>query len=218
MAMTSAAIVDPAAVLLHTGPLGRAGGAVVIDGLPRGNTWDLLVDEAHGQFEHASRQDALCCDQGQPRARTPRRAMGSAPGGPVQDAFYRDPDLAEYISNFVGVQVVPSGGQGSFSYYSRPGDFLDLHLDVFACDIALITVLHDDSDPVQVGGSLAVYRERADESLESIRSSPDHGFTLTKPPAGCSVLLLGGVIPHRLLPMPAHGTRIVSPLCFRAVF
>jgi hypothetical protein len=51
--------------------------------------------------------------------------------------------------------------------------------------------------------------------LEALRAD-DRGGVHTRLAPGHSLGLLGGVIPHRLLPMKPGHTRIVAPLCYQA--
>lgn len=207
---------DPTAVLLSSGPLGRAGGVIVFGGMPPSPVFEALVQEAYEAYKDSARLLGDQSHTGPARSRMPRRALSSSPGGPVQDTFYADPWLQAFVTGQAGVPVTPSGNRGSYSYYERPGDYLDLHLDVYDCDVTLITVLHDDTDPYDTSGGVAVYRDSVGQPLESIRANPDRGMTVVKPTPGQSLLILGGLVPHRVLPFGTSGCRIVSPLCFQA--
>ena len=109
-----------------------------------------------------------------------------------------------------------TGGRGSYSYYTRPGDHLDLHVDVQRCDVTLITVLQDSTPRDEQGGALATWSNHIGAPLHSIRESAAPPTATIKVPRGSSVVLLGGILPHAVLPIGASGTRVISPLCFAA--
>ena len=134
----------------------------------------------------------------------------------MQDELYASPGLSAVLSEQCGAPIVPSGNRGSYSYYVQPGDFLDTHLDVDTCDVTLITVLYDDIDLDDVAGALAVYAGRFSASLSSIRAAPDEGVGFVKARPGQSIVILGGLVPHRLVPLGAAGQRVISALCFEA--
>ncbi len=201
---------------LLTGPLGQAGGACVVDGLPDAATVHALLREAHHAYPAASRQVLMSGDRATGRGGTPERALRTAGGGSVQDALYAAPGLHASLSDLCGATVGPSGGRGSYSYYVEAGDFLGLHLDVETCDVTLITVLSDDTDPCGPGGGLAIYPHRFGAALDPIRRRPEDGVQLLRARPGQSVVLLGGLVPHCVAPLPDTGQRIISALCFTA--
>jgi hypothetical protein len=164
--------VDPLLALL-AGPLARAGGAAVYDGLPPPGTCAALAAEAWDAYPASDRQDLDTGDGEEGRGGTPARALRTAPGGPSQDAFYADPLLHALLGEQCGAHVVPSGNRGSFSYYVQPGDFLDLHLDIDTCDVTLITVLYDDIDPDEPAGALAVHPGAYGVPLSAVRERRD---------------------------------------------
>jgi len=211
---------DPTVVLMSTGALGAAGGVAVVGGMPGSPWFEALAREAFEMQVYAERVRGKSVSEGRPRSRLPGRALASSPGGPVQDAFYADPGLCQFISEQVGISVVPSGNRGSYTYYAEPGDHLDLHVDVDGCDVTLITVLHDSTDVSRSDAGVAVYRSAIGQPLESIDIRGDHGTgheaAVVKARAGDSILILGGLVPHRVLPLGSSGIRVISPLCFRA--
>ena len=209
-------MIDPVRAL-SGGPLGAAGGVAVLDSVPDPATCQALVVEAHGAYPASSRQECDDGDGADGRGGVPRRALQTAGGGPVQDALYASPFLHAFLSAHCGTPIEPSGNRGSYSYYVRPGDFLDTHLDIDTCDVTLITVLHDNTDPRERAGGLAVYPGRFGAPLSSIRTDPEAGVAIVKARPGQSVLILGGLVPHRLEPLGPSGQRIISALCFRAV-
>jgi hypothetical protein len=98
----------------------------------------------------------------------------------------------------------------------QPGDFLDTHLDVNTCDVTLITVLYDDIDPTATAGALAVYPGALGAPLGTIRAAPEHGLVFVKARSGQSIVILGGLVPHRVVPLGDRGQRVISALCFQA--
>jgi hypothetical protein len=205
-------------VLLRTGPLGTSGGVALCGGMPDPVTWAALRDEAVEARPAATRHDGGADATGADRDRTPSRSLASAPGGPVQDVFYASPALAAYVAAQVGVPVTPSGRRGSYSYYERPGDHLALHVDVHGCDVTLVTVLHDDTGRSDPGGAVLAYRTAVGVPLDEIAAGRWRGSgDVVKAQPGQSILLLGGLVPHRVLPLTGPGSRVVAPLCFTAV-
>jgi hypothetical protein len=174
------------------------------------------MQEAQAAYAESTRQENTDGDGAEGRGGMPPRALQSAGGGGVQDALYAAPGLHALLSAHCGARIVPSGNRGSYSYYVQPGDFLDTHLDVDTCDVTLITVLHDDTDPRDRAGGLAVYPGMLGAPLSEIRAAPERGMALIKARPGQSILLLGGLLPHRVEPLGAAGQRVISALCFRA--
>ena len=207
---------DPALTALHAGPLGQAGGVTVLDGVPDPGTCGALLSEAYAAYPGSTRQERTDGDAGEGRGGMPPRALQSTGGGAVQDALYAAPGLHALLSAHCGARIVPSGNRGSYSYYVQPGDFLDTHLDIDTCDVTLITVLHDDTDPRGRAGGLAVYPGMLGARLSTIRAAPEQGMALIKARPGQSILLLGGLVPHRVEPLGPSGQRVISALCFRA--
>ena len=201
-----------ASTLLH----GGLGFAVFAD-LPDAWTLARLLDEAQEAYRQAARQELGEDDAADGRGGTPRRRLLTAGAGAVQDEMYRAPWLAEALSSAAGVRLVPSGGRGSYSYYARPGDHLGLHRDIETCDLATITVLHDNSSPADQGGALLLYPGRTSEPLSAIRRRPQVGAYVVKVMPGQTIAMWGGVVPHAVLPVVSGQVRIVSVLCFQAV-
>jgi hypothetical protein len=208
-------VIDPVRALCG-GPLGMAGGVAVIDAVPDAGTVNALALEAHRAYPESSRQECPDGDDADGRGGVPRRALQTAGGGDVQDALYASPWLREFLGAQCGTPIEPSGNRGSYSYYVQPGDFLDTHLDIDTCDVTLITVLQDDTDPRDPAGGLAVYPGRFGAPLREIRAAPDAGVALVKARPGQSILILGGLVPHRVEPLGPVGQRIISALCFQA--
>lgn len=191
-------------------------GFAIVDTIPDAVTFAAMRAEAWTAYGSADRQECETDDGEELRGGMPRRRLFSAGAGPVQDRFYHDPRLAQSLSDFCGLTVTRSGSRGSYSYYASDGDCLDLHRDVETCDVTLITCLHDTSDPQSPSGALVVYPDRLTEPLSEIRARPDDGAVILKLMAGQSIVLLGGVVPHRVLPVVAGQARVISALCFLA--
>ena len=147
----------------------------------------------------------------------PARYMESAPGGPRLRAFYYAPPLLALLRRLTTLDWTPSGDHAAFSYYLRPGHHLDLHRDIDACDLAVITCIHEAGAPAGgVAGALCLWPGRTGERLAAIRAHPSEGRVVVRLRPGESVVLLGGLIPHRLEPVAEGHVRVVAPLCFRA--
>ena len=175
-----------------------------------------LCAEAQAHYPTAERQvcDVLSGDDWDWRGGVPPRQLSSAGGGPAQDAYYHSPELSAFLSELCGGPIRPSGGRGSYSYYVAPGDHLGLHLDIVTCDVTVISVL-SDSCPDE-GGSLAVLRNAVGVPLSQLRRSHRSDEEVVKAPAGTMIVILGGLVPHRVLPITSQGQRVISALCFQA--
>ena len=212
MALTAVASVERA---LSAGPLASGGGVTVLDGFPSPAMVAALRREALAQGGVAGRQCGVTRVVDEGRGDVPGRALGSGPGGEVQDAFYAAPELHAMLAGLCGTAVRPTGDRGSYSYYTRPGDHLDLHVDVVSCDVTLITVLHDSTPELDPGGALVAFPTLFGASLGVARAHTGEPTVLKAPP-GASVVILGGLVPHRIHPLTT-GTRVISVLCFEAV-
>jgi hypothetical protein len=82
------------------------------------------------------------------------------------------------------------------------------------CDIAVVTVLRDDSSPLTISGALVLYPTRWNEPLSAIRRRPESGAVTVKLSPGQSAVLCGGLVPHALLTVARGQRRIVSTLCY----
>lgn len=197
-------------------PLVAYGGFGVYAGLPDAAVCGQLLSEALQAYPHATPQESWTADEEEVRGGTPPRRFLSSSAGAVQDAMYESPVMHGMLSEICGLRIVPSGNRGSYSYYARPGDFLEVHRDIETCDVALITALHDNSPPEDAGGALMLYPGRIGEPLSAIRARPHDGYSLVKLAPGQSIVLFGGIVPHRVLPVAAGQVRIISVLCFKA--
>jgi hypothetical protein len=200
---------------LLRGRLGAAGGVTVVPGVPDANIVVALALEATSNYVSATRQVCVRSDGAEGRGGVPRRALTSAGGGPVQDALYASPMLNGLLSSLCGARVLPSGNRGSYSYYVEPGDFLDVHLDIPTCDVTLITVLDDKAPGGESGGALEAFPLAVGAPLSMIREHGYPGGRVVKAEPGQSIVILGGLVPHRVLALKAGGQRVISALCFK---
>lgn len=146
----------------------------------------------------------------------PARFLEWAPAGPRLRAFYAAPPLARFLGGITGLDWTPSGEQPSFSYYRRSGHHLGLHRDIDACDLAVISCIHEAGAPASgLAGALCLWPDRADEKLADIRHEPERGRVAVRLSPGESIVLLGGIVPHELVAVQDGHVRIVAPLCFR---
>ena len=181
--------------------------------IPPAQRFELLA-EALDCWEHAQETCMLHSDGEEIRGGEPARRFLTAAGGANQTALYRSAEVAATLSKTAGVQVVPTGAGGTFTYYARPGDFLTIHRDIVTCDLAVITCLHDAAESGS-GGKLCFYPDRLTERLSVIRAAPLRGARTLRLETGHNVILFGGVVPHCVLPVAAGQVRIVSVLCYR---
>jgi len=208
-------VLPPLPAPIARSPLMRKGGVEVLDGLLAGGLLRQLQLEAMACWPRAARQDVGEEDPKERGGMPPRRFF-TAGGGPVQKAMYDAVWMHRTLESVVGVPVETTGSQGTYSYYVEPGDYLDLHRDIVTCDIAAISLLFNDGAMAGEAGSLCIYPKRCREPLASIRKDIDRDAYLVQPEVGQTVVLMGGVVPHRVLPVPPEQRRIISVLCYRA--
>ena len=196
-------------------PLLRRGGYAVMDGLIDETTRRAFLEEAARCYPAARESAVAVSEPVEGRGGNPARRFLSAPGGPLQDAFFQATWLRATLWELVGLPVEPSSQRGTFTYYVRPGDHLALHRDVETCDLAVVTCLHDSLGPSAAGGTLRLYPSRWVELLAAIRASPEQGAVGIRLRPGQTIAMLGGIVPHDVLPVAADHQRIVSVLCYR---
>lgn len=192
------------------------GGAFVTRSLLDTATVARLADEAAAERRAADFQETLVDDLADHRGGQPARRLWSAQGGQFQDTVYAAAEVARKLSRVTGRAVTPAGNRGSFSFYEG-GHFLGLHRDIPTCDLSVITVLSDDSDRDDPAGGLLIYPDRCDEPLSAIREAPRLGARVLKAGPGDTIVIAGGEVAHRILPMAPDTTRVISVLCFRVV-
>jgi len=145
----------------------------------------------------------------------PDRWLESAPGGPGLQAFAASEGVLDTLVRATGVPW-ELAGPGSWSYYRREGHHLGLHRDLEVCDLAVITCVVDEGAGDTDAGVLRVWPTRPRDSLEEIRRDPFGAHDVRLHP-GETLLLLGGLVAHRVLPLARGQIRIVAPLCYQAV-
>ncbi|MBA3245138.1 MAG: hypothetical protein H0T61_08175 [Actinobacteria bacterium] len=196
--------------------LGRRG-AVLANLLDRDGL-EALRQDAVARHRSAAEMRALEPDEEIWRGGSPDRWLESAPGGEALQAFYHSPRVLDLLQRLTGMEWTQSGLAGTYSYYRRPGHHLGLHRDIDECDLAVITCVHDSSESrAETGGALCLYPERVEDPLPELRARPDDGAAYVRLEPGQSVVLLGGRVPHRVLPVGEEHVRIVAPLCYRAL-
>lgn len=200
---------------IRRSPLMRRGGFDVFAGLLQPDYLDAMQAEAVAAYDASTISDVPESVDGEERGGSPARRFASGTGGPVQEAFYRAGWIAEFLSDLAGARVKPTGNQATFSYYVSPGDHIDVHRDIETCDLAVITCLLD-SAPGRMSGSLCVYADRIREPVRTIRVSRDRGFARVHLTPGQTIVLLGGIVPHRLDPVSEGQQRVVSVMCYSA--
>lgn len=192
-------------------PLIAAGGALVARSLISDAWFDALQREGLAARSMAREQRKGETGTRGGQGDNPARHLASAPGGPVQAAIYADASLRSELSRLAGHRLRPTGGQGSFSYYDRPGHFLGLHRDIRRCDLTLLICLHrvEGTEP---SGALRLYPKALAVPLSRIAA--DAPFRDIRMQPGDAVLLLGGCIPHEVMPAAPGFDRAVSVLCY----
>jgi hypothetical protein len=152
------------------------------------------------------------------RGGSPDRWLESAAGGDHLQAFYHSPRTLALLHQLTGLAWTQSGAAGTYSYYRRAGHHLGVHRDVDECDLAVITCVHDSAGGgAGRAGALCLFPERTAETLEELRARPDDGAVYVRLEPGQSLVLLGGIVPHRVLPVGERHARIVAPLCYRPI-
>jgi len=175
---------------------------------------DLRLESA-GALRGARLCFAASSDGTEGRGGNPARCYLQASGGQAQDVLYLAAEVAGWLTELCGAPVTPTGERGTYSYYVRQGDYLALHRDVEACDVAVITCVYESA--LNAGGVLCVYPDRIHEPLSAIRAAPERGMVPVPLRPGQTVVMLGGIVPHHVLPMAQGQVRIVSVLCYRAL-
>jgi hypothetical protein len=194
-----------------------SGGFRLYASFPDPAPFSALLSEALSLYPTATSQENWDVDHEELRGGKPRRKLLSTGAGPVQDALYAQTSLHQWLSAECRLTIVPSGNRGSYSYYVRDGDFLDLHRDIETCDVTMITVLHDNSLPIDSAGALVIYPGHIGKPLSAVRERPHEGASVVKVAAGQTIIMFGGVVPHRVLPVAQGQVRIISVLCFQAL-
>lgn len=204
------------AVVLES-DLMKRGGFEVFEGLISTTITNEMLSEALALLPEAVDCEVEISDDEEVRGGAPRRRFANGRGGPLQQAFNTAPWLLDFLRGLTNPSLIYTGEVGTYSYYLRAGDHLDIHRDIVTCDVAVITCLYDNSSVGHGGGQLCLYPERYMEPLSVIRATPAKGATPVRLGVGQTIVMYGGIVPHALLPLAEGQTRIVSVLCFKAV-
>jgi hypothetical protein len=194
---------------LASSHLVRSGGVVrrrVLDPV----SLQTLADDAlaaHAHAEEARVEDT----RGRARG-DPDRWLESATAGDALDRFTRSEELLSVLREETGVAWVPAG-PGTWSYYRRAGHHLGLHRDIAVCDLAVITCVVDEGGTGD-SGLLRTWPGRVRDPLDAVRRDP-RGHVDVRARAGDTILLLGGLVAHQVLPLADGHLRVVAPVCYQ---
>ena len=207
--------------IIGQSPLYQRGGFVLLEKLLEPKNLAALQREALTLGRNAQENKVLESDHKAfeinfGRGGSPARKFLSTQGDTVQDTFYHSSTLTHMLETLSGTTVKPTGSRGTFSYYAREGDFLALHRDILTCDLTLITCLFDHTRGAsnQLGGALRLYPSYNLKPLSSIPTQNLQNAVDLQLQIGQSLALLGGIVPHELLPTNPGQVRVVSVLCF----
>jgi hypothetical protein len=201
--------------ILHS-PLMKRGCFDIFSGIADEFIKTSLLAEAIVQQKLGTESLVTNLDTEEIRGGAPQRKLLTSPGGEFQRSLYHSDWLIDFLRQLTTRTLFPTGHYGTFSYYYRPGDFLDIHRDIVACDVAVITCLANQQSDNKPGGQLCLYPSRTGELLSAIRSTPQHGAQRISIDEGQTLVMYGGIVPHSLLPVAENQTRIVSVLCYQA--
>ena len=204
----------PLAPALLDSELMKRGGCLFIEDLLPPNLLTALCAEANERQDEARHTIWPGSLQVDWRGGDPARSYAGATGGPTQTSIFASPDLAKYLSDICGLNL-KIAGVGSFSYY-EPGDFLALHRDIVHCDITLLTCLRDTASGTSDRRGLRIYPSYARMPLTQLRSEEAPAHIDLHLDRGQTAVLLGGIVPHEVLPMTEHQHRTVSVVCMTA--
>ena len=203
--------------LIRASPLMRGGGFDIFAGLADEFIKAELLAEAYRQRKVMTESFITSEGAAEIRGGAPRRKFLSSAGGEFQRRFYQSDWLINFLRSLTTPFLKPTGEYGTFSYYARKGDFLEIHRDIKACDVAVITCLENSFGTDKTGGKLCLYPTRTGELLSEIRRAPDKDAQKIFLEEGQTLVMYGGIVPHALLPVAANQTRIVSVLCYEAL-
>jgi hypothetical protein len=208
--MNNAKLASGTTRCLASSPLLRLGGATVVDCLGPADV-ALLCSEAaalRSQAKAAQRMTSNDSVRGDPD-----RFLDHIVGGPLLHALYGSEGLKAILRDLTNVAWESLGADASYSLYGT-GQFLGPHRDIVGCDLTMIVVLHDDTPG---GHPLWTWPTRATQDISAIRINPDLGRRAIVGHPGQAIVVVGSVVPHQLPPLPPGSTRLVAPLCFRAL-
>lgn len=186
---------------------------MVVDNLFPNTTIRNLRDEAFERSGQAQEQRQEQHDISGYRTGNPARWLRSAGGGSIQFEVYQSPAMAENLSYICGRPIKPTGGRGTYSYYDKKGHFLGLHRDINTCDVTLITCLHRKHS-LSESGALRLYYKSFAQNLPEIITGRQTPYVDVHPEEEQSIILLGGWVPHEVLPADDGYERYISVLCY----
>jgi hypothetical protein len=193
----------------------KKGGCAICNRFPSAAVCARLLAESRLCLIKAVATAVATSDQEEMRGGNPARRFVSAGGGEEQAAFYHNPETARFLAHISTCRVRPTGEQGTYTYYARPGDHLALHRDIETCDMAVVTCLLECHCKGSTGGVTRFYPARQHELLSQIRATPDVGAVNVRLQVGHTMVMFGGLVPHLIEPLGLGELRIVSILCFR---
>jgi hypothetical protein len=200
--------------IVSRSPLMQKGGFEVFEGFVDRRSRQIMLKEAIAAAASAVISDVPESDGEQVRGGSPARRFSSASGGPAQEALYHSSEVIEFLRSITASSLSPTGGLGTYTYYSRPGDYLAIHRDIVSCDVAVITCLHDKKDAAE-GGGMCLYPSRLLDALADIRATPETGAFRLRLLPGQTIVMFGGIVPHQIFPVASGQARVVSVLCYR---
>ncbi len=190
------------------------GGWTTLEGAIPAAACERLRQEAQALYPEGERTDSSEPDPAQERGGNPPRGFTSVVAGPEQGALYHSAELAARVAEIVGAPVAPSAEVGTYSFYERAGDHLGVHRDLEGCDVTVATCLNDTGEPGWECGAVCLWPGRHGQPLAAVRLAPDQGQVLVRLGVGESVVLLGGHVPHAILPVAEGQELLLSLLCF----
>jgi hypothetical protein len=188
----------------------RAGGVAVVRLLSELALNELRAEalDCHSSAGSEARVEAAHDEQ----RGNPDRWIETAVGGPALQRFMYDPCTLATVGALVGVPCRPLAGTGTYSFYRRDGHFLGLHRDITYCDVAAITCV--DVRGNGTGGDLEVFPSLAAVALSESRRRLSDSGRLVALASGDTAVVLGSVVPHRVVPISGDRVRIVAPICY----
>lgn len=193
--------------------MGR-GGYDVLTGVLDEHILTMLLGEAMETLADARETSVPFSDEEEVRGGNPARKFLNSAAGPLQEGFSHAPWMLDLLRELCGPTLRPTGSLGTYSYYVRPGDHLDIHRDIETCDVAVISCLYDTPGAGD-GGMLGLYPNRIHEPLSAIRATPDTGIVKLRLAPAETLVMFGGIVPHVVMPVAQEQSRIVSVLCYQ---
>ena len=112
-------MIDPVQALVH-GPLGRAGGVAVFDGVPDPGTCTALAYEAHASYPESTRQALEDGDGADGRGGMPARALQTAARAPSRTRSTRHPGCTRSSATSAASRSARAGTAAATATTSSP--------------------------------------------------------------------------------------------------